>query len=172
MSTEEQVNVSGEVSGLSHVRREGVDVSHGPILYLDDITVSYGSNPKSYTFHVVRIYHHDERCTVLSEASGSKWCSAIGVSRIASTVSSTWYDASMFDTMRLSSNRASRTAAEMTNRIVIGRRNRVAKRSAGNESVAASDMAVDDDRRVNRVTPIGSSSRFRSKPSRRGFVVL
>ena len=41
MNIEEQVNVSGEVSGLSHVRREGVDVSHGPILYLDDITVSF-----------------------------------------------------------------------------------------------------------------------------------
>src|SRR4051794_29713958 len=41
MSVEEQVNVSGEVSGLSHVLREGVDLSHGPILYLDDITVSF-----------------------------------------------------------------------------------------------------------------------------------
>src|SRR3954467_11613447 len=41
MSVEEQVNVSGEVSGLSHVLRKGVDLSHGPILYLDDITVSF-----------------------------------------------------------------------------------------------------------------------------------
>src|SRR3954463_16331194 len=41
MRVEEQVNVSGDVSGLSHVLRQGVDVSHGPILYLDDITVSF-----------------------------------------------------------------------------------------------------------------------------------
>ncbi|MBI1397717.1 MAG: urea ABC transporter ATP-binding protein UrtD [Betaproteobacteria bacterium] len=32
---------SGETSGLGHLMREGVDVSHGPILYLDDITVSF-----------------------------------------------------------------------------------------------------------------------------------
>jgi urea transport system ATP-binding protein len=37
----EEVNVSGETSGLEHILREGVDVSHGPILYLDDITVSF-----------------------------------------------------------------------------------------------------------------------------------
>ena len=41
MSVAEQVNVSGEVSGLSHVLQQGVDLSHGPILYLDDITVSF-----------------------------------------------------------------------------------------------------------------------------------
>jgi urea transport system ATP-binding protein len=37
----EQVNVSGETTGLGHFLRDGVDVSHGPILYLDDITVSF-----------------------------------------------------------------------------------------------------------------------------------
>jgi urea transport system ATP-binding protein len=31
----------GTPSGLGHVRPEGVDTSHGPILYLDDITVSF-----------------------------------------------------------------------------------------------------------------------------------
>ncbi len=36
-----EVNVSGEVSGLGHVLRDGVDISHGPILYLEDITVSF-----------------------------------------------------------------------------------------------------------------------------------
>jgi urea transport system ATP-binding protein len=36
-----QINVSGETTGLEHLLREGVDVSHGPILYLDDITVSF-----------------------------------------------------------------------------------------------------------------------------------
>ena len=40
--TEEPVNVSGDVSGSGrHVMGEGVDISHGPILYLDDITVSF-----------------------------------------------------------------------------------------------------------------------------------
>jgi urea transport system ATP-binding protein len=38
---EEPVNVSGDVSGLGHVTPKGVDLSHGPILYLDDITVSF-----------------------------------------------------------------------------------------------------------------------------------
>ena len=39
---QEPVNVSGDVSEFgSHVMGEGVDVSHGPILYLDDITVSF-----------------------------------------------------------------------------------------------------------------------------------
>jgi urea transport system ATP-binding protein len=39
---EESVNVSGNVSDFgSHVMGVGVDVSHGPILYLDDITVSF-----------------------------------------------------------------------------------------------------------------------------------
>src|SRR6266436_5038259 len=40
--TQEPVNVSGDASGSGrHVMAEGVDVSHGPILYLDDITVSF-----------------------------------------------------------------------------------------------------------------------------------
>ncbi len=38
---EEPVNVSGDASGLGHVTPKGVDLSHGPILYLDDITVSF-----------------------------------------------------------------------------------------------------------------------------------
>jgi urea transport system ATP-binding protein len=39
---EEPVNVSGDASEFGrHVMGEGVDVSHGPILYLDDITVSF-----------------------------------------------------------------------------------------------------------------------------------
>ena len=38
---EEGFSVSGDVSGLGHVMGEGVDLSHGPILYLDDITVSF-----------------------------------------------------------------------------------------------------------------------------------
>ena len=37
----EEVSVSGSTSGLGHVLSEEVDVSHGPILYLDDITVSF-----------------------------------------------------------------------------------------------------------------------------------
>jgi urea transport system ATP-binding protein len=37
----EPVNVSGETSGLGHVMTEGVDLSHGPILYLDGISVSF-----------------------------------------------------------------------------------------------------------------------------------
>ena len=32
---------SGETSGLGHMMTAGVDVSHGPILYLEDITVSF-----------------------------------------------------------------------------------------------------------------------------------
>ena len=40
--TQEPVNVSGDASGSGrHVMAPGVDVSHGPILYLDDITVSF-----------------------------------------------------------------------------------------------------------------------------------
>ncbi len=40
--TQEPVNVSGDASGSGrHVMGEGVDLSHGPILYLDDITVSF-----------------------------------------------------------------------------------------------------------------------------------
>jgi urea transport system ATP-binding protein len=39
---QETVNVSGDASDFgSHVMGVGVDVSHGPILYLDDITVSF-----------------------------------------------------------------------------------------------------------------------------------
>jgi urea transport system ATP-binding protein len=37
----EEISVSGSTSGLGHVLRQDVDVSHGPILYLDDITVSF-----------------------------------------------------------------------------------------------------------------------------------
>ena len=41
-AAQEPVNVSGDASGSGHhVRGQGVDVSHGPILYLDDITVSF-----------------------------------------------------------------------------------------------------------------------------------
>jgi urea transport system ATP-binding protein len=40
-TTTEDFSVSGDVSGLSHVAGKGVDISHGPILYLDDITVSF-----------------------------------------------------------------------------------------------------------------------------------
>ena len=40
--TEGQINVSGDATGAGlHVMGEGVDLSHGPILYLDDITVSF-----------------------------------------------------------------------------------------------------------------------------------
>src|SRR5437773_759943 len=35
----------------------------------DKVELSYGSNLKSYTFHVVRIRHEDDTCTFLSEAS-------------------------------------------------------------------------------------------------------
>jgi hypothetical protein len=38
----------------------------------DKVELSYGSNLKSYTFHVVRIRHEDDTCTFLSEASGAK----------------------------------------------------------------------------------------------------
>ena len=39
---QEPVNVSGEASEFGlHMMGEGVDLSHGPILYLDDITVSF-----------------------------------------------------------------------------------------------------------------------------------
>jgi urea transport system ATP-binding protein len=37
----EEISVSGSTSGLSHVLKGGVDITHGPILYLDDITVSF-----------------------------------------------------------------------------------------------------------------------------------
>ena len=37
----EETSVSGSTSGLSHVFKSGVDLTHGPILYLDDITVSF-----------------------------------------------------------------------------------------------------------------------------------
>ena len=37
----EEVSVSGNTSGLSHVLEGGLDLTHGPILYLDDITVSF-----------------------------------------------------------------------------------------------------------------------------------
>jgi urea transport system ATP-binding protein len=38
---EEPVNVSGDAGSGSHLMPTGVDLSHGPILYLDDITVSF-----------------------------------------------------------------------------------------------------------------------------------
>jgi hypothetical protein len=38
----------------------------------DDIHLRYGSNPKSYRFHVISIYHEAERCTVLSEVRAEK----------------------------------------------------------------------------------------------------
>jgi len=37
----EEISVSGNTSGLSHVLQGGVDITHGPILYLDDISVSF-----------------------------------------------------------------------------------------------------------------------------------
>ena len=37
----EEISVSGSTSGLSHILEGGVDVTHGPIIYLDDITVSF-----------------------------------------------------------------------------------------------------------------------------------
>jgi len=37
----DEISVSGSTSGLSHVLEGGVDITHGPILYLDDITVSF-----------------------------------------------------------------------------------------------------------------------------------
>ena len=37
----EEISVSGNTSGLSHLLEAGVDTTHGPILYLDDITVSF-----------------------------------------------------------------------------------------------------------------------------------
>ncbi len=37
----------------------------------DKITVTFGSNPKDYDFHVVAIHHHGERCTILSDHSGA-----------------------------------------------------------------------------------------------------
>ena len=40
-TTAEEVSVSGSTSGLSHFLEAGVDITHGPILYLDDITVSF-----------------------------------------------------------------------------------------------------------------------------------
>ncbi len=38
---DESFNPSGSPTGLGHVVGDSVDVSHGPILYLDDITVSF-----------------------------------------------------------------------------------------------------------------------------------
>ena len=38
---DESLNPSGSTTGLGHVVGDSVDVSHGPILYLDDITVSF-----------------------------------------------------------------------------------------------------------------------------------
>ena len=40
-ATSQEISVSGNTSGLSHVLEVGVDLTHGPILYLDDITVSF-----------------------------------------------------------------------------------------------------------------------------------
>jgi urea transport system ATP-binding protein len=37
----DEISVSGSTSGLSHILEGGVDTTHGPILYLDDITVSF-----------------------------------------------------------------------------------------------------------------------------------
>ena len=37
----EEISVSGNTSGLSHVVDGKLDLSHGPILYLEDITVSF-----------------------------------------------------------------------------------------------------------------------------------
>jgi urea transport system ATP-binding protein len=37
----EEISVSGNTSGLSHILEGGVDTTHGPIIYLDDITVSF-----------------------------------------------------------------------------------------------------------------------------------
>jgi len=37
----------------------------------DRFKIRYGSNPKIYEFHVLQIVHHDERCTILSDAPGS-----------------------------------------------------------------------------------------------------
>jgi|SRR5436305_3821991 hypothetical protein len=38
----------------------------------DAITVTYGSNPKDYIFHVARILQEDKRCRILSDASDAK----------------------------------------------------------------------------------------------------
>jgi hypothetical protein len=38
----------------------------------DAITVTYGSNPKDYTFHVTRILQQDNGCRILSDASDTK----------------------------------------------------------------------------------------------------
>jgi len=40
-TTSEEISVSGSTSGLSHILEGGVDTTHGPIIYLDDITVSF-----------------------------------------------------------------------------------------------------------------------------------
>ncbi|HVC54932.1 MAG TPA: hypothetical protein VND95_03200 [Stellaceae bacterium] len=37
----------------------------------DKIALTYGSNPKEYDFHVVRIRQQDDSCTVLSNRSGA-----------------------------------------------------------------------------------------------------
>ena len=38
----------------------------------DKIKLTYGSNPKSYVFHVVQIRREDKGCTILSAASGGR----------------------------------------------------------------------------------------------------
>jgi hypothetical protein len=37
----------------------------------DKLSLSYGSNPKDYTFPVLSIRHQDNSCTILSDASGA-----------------------------------------------------------------------------------------------------
>jgi hypothetical protein len=36
----------------------------------DRVKLTYGSNPKDYIFHVVRIHRSDDGCTILSDRSG------------------------------------------------------------------------------------------------------
>ena len=43
----------------------------GHVAVGDKIKLTYGSNPKDYIFHVVRIRRDGENCTVLSDASGA-----------------------------------------------------------------------------------------------------
>jgi hypothetical protein len=38
----------------------------------DEIKLTYGSNRKSYTFHVVQIRREGTACTILSDASGGR----------------------------------------------------------------------------------------------------
>ena len=38
----------------------------------DDIKLTYGSNAKTYTFHVVQIRREGSVCTILSDASGGR----------------------------------------------------------------------------------------------------